>query len=375
MASSADYLNDLTRLGYTFRYNDVTDRIEINGEPITNVLAARIRAEMRDQRHKSMPAVEDAYTAAAWANRYHPIRAYLSGLAWDGGSHIDKLASHFTDKHGIFPTYLRRFLIGAVAKVYDQSTRNIMLVLDGPTNIGKSRFAGWLCPRPLGDYFHEGPLNTDDKDTWIRLTNKWIWELSELDAITKKNDIAALKDFVTRHEVTVRRPYDKFDIVKPALASLIGTLNADGSGFLRDMTGNARYAVVTLTAIDWQGYATLAIDQIWAEAYTAYQAGEQWELTPAERQRQAEINSEHEIEPTIEGMVRKHFVLDKKDTKSWTSGMDIILDLEAYGLRDSQRGSLMALATFMKKNGIERKRVKDVWGYVGVSRKTQGIMP
>lgn len=370
MASTADYLRDLTSLGYTFRYNEVTDRIEVNGEPINDMLEAEIRTKMRDLRHKRMAEVEDAYTAHAATNCYHPVKKYFAGLTWDGGDHIAKLASYFTDRHDVFPLFLRRWLIGAVAKIYELEARNYMLVLDGAQYIGKSRFARWLCP--LRDYFFEGPLNTDDKDTWIRLTSTFVWELSELDATTKRADRAALKDFVTRHEVTIRRPYARHDVVKPALASLIGSINEEGPGFLNDSTGSTRFAVVNLTAIDF-GYTSLDVDQIWAEAFTAYQSGESWELTPFERQRQAEINSEYESEPTIEGMIRKYYALDPA-VDTWTPGIDIVLELETYGLKENQRGSLMELARIMKKNGHDRKRINRVWSYKGVTRKATGAV-
>lgn len=365
MANSADYIRDLTGLGYSFKYNLVMDRIEVNGQPITDVLQATIRAQMRDMRHKQMAAVEDAYAAHAWGNNYNPVKDYFAGLTWDGGGHIEKLASHFTDKHAVFGVYLRRWLIGAIAKLYENA-RNFMLVLDGEQYIGKSRFCRWLCPLP--DYFHEGPLSTDDKDTWNRLTSTFVWELSELDATTKKSDRSALKDFISRQQVTIRRPYARFDTTRPALASLIGTINEEGPGFLNDPTGNTRFAVANLTAIDF-GYAALDINQVWAEAYFAYQAGETWELNDTERQQQAVINSEYENEITIEGMVRKYYDLDPA-ADVWTAGIEIVLELDTFGLKDNQRGSLMELARLMKKWGHERRRIKQVWSYKGVSRRT-----
>lgn len=372
MASSVDYINDLTgKLGYRFAFNEVTDRVEVNGEPMTDVMQAKMRAEMRDLRHKQMTAVEDAYMAHAWANRYHPIRDYFQDLTWDGGEHIAKLATFFTDRHGIFPTYLRRWMIGAVAKVFENA-RNFMLVLDGPQYIGKSRFVYWLCPPKIGAHFYAGPLNTDDKDTWARLTTVFVWELSELDATTKRADRSALKDFISRQEVTMRRPYARFDITKPSLASLVGTINEEGPGFLNDPTGTTRFAVVSLASIDF-GYSQLDIDQVWAEAYTAYQAGEKWELTLNERIIQSAINEEYEHEQTIDGMVRKYYDLDPA-VDTWVAGVEIVLELETFGLRDNQRASLMELARFMKKQGHERKRVKGVWSYKGVTRKSPGVV-
>lgn len=371
MASSADYINDLTTLGYSFRYNEVTDRIEINGEPITDVMQARIRAEMRDRRHKSMTAVEDAYTAQAWASRFHPIRDYVGGLQWDGQSHIDKLASYFTDKHNMFPIYLRRFLIGAVAKAH-QRTQNFMLVLDGPQGCGKSYFVQWLCPPSLEQYRAEGGINVANKDIWLLLSSKWLWEVGELGATLRAADREALKDFISHLDVTIRRPYDRHSVTRPALASLIGTVNGAGAGLLNDPTGSRRFAVVEIVALDW-GYVDLDRDQIWAEAYTAYQAGESWRLTPAEQQRQAVINERYEVELPLEGLLYRYYDVDPA-IQEWTAGMDIIADLEMYGLKGLQHASLSELGRILKKHGIERERRARRWGYKGVIRKAAGVV-
>ncbi len=371
MANSQDYLRDLRSLGYSFRYNEVTDRIEINGEAISDPRAAKIRTQMRDLNNKRMVEIEDAYTAHAYDNCYHPVKDYLTGLQWDGGPHIDKLTSYFTDTHGMFGIYLRRWLIGAVAKVFER-TQNFMLVLDGMQGGGKSYFASWLCPPALREYAVEGAINANDKDAWRRLSTKWIWEVGEFGSTVRKADREVLKDFVTRLDVTLRLPYGRYDIVRPALASLIGTVNNEGAGILNDPSGSRRFAVVTLTAIDW-GYTALDIEQIWAEAFTAYQSGESWELTAAERARQAAINEEYELESGIEGFLRKYYDLDPNGT-DWTSGVDIVQELEVYGLKGVQVVMLRELAALMKRAGHERKRIKQVWSYRGVTRKSQGVI-
>ncbi len=37
---------------------------------------------MRDRGYKSMRAMEDAYTATAHKNRYHPVKLYLDALRY-----------------------------------------------------------------------------------------------------------------------------------------------------------------------------------------------------------------------------------------------------------------------------------------------------
>lgn len=371
MANSTAYLQALAGLGYRFHFNEVTDHIEVNGAPITDVLQATIRTQMRDQGYKRMIEVEDSYTAYAWTERYHPVRDYLTGLTWNGQSHIAALAQYVTDRHDVFTLFLRRWMIGAVAKVF-QAAQNFMLVLDGPQDIGKSYFVYWLCPPALHGYFTEGAVTTEDKDTWLRLASSWIWEVSELGATTRKADREALKDFISRREVKLRRPYGRHDELKPALVSLIGTINEEGSGFLNDPTGSRRFAVANLLSID-RGYTALNVDDLWAEAYAAYQAGEAWQLTDNERARQNAINEDYEVDTPLEGLLRKYYEIDPAGL-DWTSGIDIIQELEIYGLKDNQRASLMELARVMKRAGIERKRIRRVWSYRGVKR-AMGVVP
>jgi predicted P-loop ATPase len=253
-----------------------------------------------------------------------------------------------------------------VAKVYE-GAQNFMLVLESGQDLGKSFFVRWLCPVAVRAYFMEGPVDTQDKDTWARLAGRWLWETPELGATTRKADREALKDFITRQEVTLRKAYGHDDITRPALASLIGTINEEGAGFLNDPTGSRRFAIVSLTAVD-RGYTALRPDDLWAEAFVAYQAGEPWQLTDAERAAQININEEYEVGSPLEGLLLKYYDVDPNGA-GWSSSTDIIQDLESYGLKDNQRASLMELARVMQRLGVERQRIRRVYSYRGVTRK------
>src|SRR6266508_990461 len=85
----------LRTLGYEFRLNSCSDTVEVNGRPITDMLAAEIRMRLRDiGLAKKIAAAEDAYIAEAKKNSYHPVTDYLNALTWDGEDHIAALASH-----------------------------------------------------------------------------------------------------------------------------------------------------------------------------------------------------------------------------------------------------------------------------------------
>ena len=363
--SSTEYVQELTHLGYSFKMNECNDKIEINNQPITDPVAALIRSQMRDAGFHYTTVMEDAYHAHAYKNRYHPVRDYLNQLTYDGGEHIKQLAEHFIDRDNIFPLLLRRWLIGAVAKAY-AGKQTPMLTLDGGQGIGKSHWVRWICPLPA--YFIEGSINPDDKDTWVRLASKWVWEVSELGSTTRKADREALKAFISTEWVTVRKAWGRHDMEKPALSSFIGTINNE-IGFLSDPTGHRRFITAHLDSINWS-YTDLDLDAIWSEARAAFLGGEPWILTPDEQKLVNAVNVRYEIEDPIEGMLLMEFEITN-DPNDWLSTRDILKMLEERGLKGNTRGNSMMVASTMTRLGLERGRgynIKNqrVWGYFGI---------
>ncbi|NJO82655.1 MAG: hypothetical protein HC828_07410, partial [Blastochloris sp.] len=357
-------IDTLTSVGYHFRLNLCTDDLECNNAPLTDIVAAHIRTHMRDTGHRGMEAVDDACIVAAARHSYHPVCDYLDSLHWDGQDHIAALAAHLHcpdepvcyangSARGLLHTYLLRWLVGAVGKAFDQR-QNAMLVLAGEQNIGKSAFVSWLCGG-LPGYFIEGPINVADKDNDVRLMSKFIWEVSELDATTRKADVSALKAFITKGIVTVRKAYGKRDTVKPALASMVGTVN-DATGFLTDETGNRRFYAVHVSHIDWS-YRHLDVDQVWAQAVALYRAGEPWRLLPEEVQRQTEQNRLFEAETPMEGWILKHFDLTG-DPADVLTAADIFDHLRTKGVqRQGTRGDAMGLSAVLRRLGVVKDRL------------------
>jgi len=261
-------------------------------------------------------------------------------------------------------------LVGAVAKVFGNGhNQNPMLVLDGFQNIGKSYFAWWLCSQ-MEDYFIESSINTTDKDNLVRLIGNWIWEVSELGATTRKSDIESLKAFITQRKVTVRRPWGRMDMVKPAMASLIGTVN-NSAGILADQTGNRRFLVSTFSEIDWAYSKEINVNQIWGEAYMAFCAGEDWRPSVQELQMSEENNDSFKFPDVTEGYLVRYFDIDPADTISWTSTADIVAKMQESGYRaSSSRAIAMHIAATLKEMGVEKKKhmigKQRIWGYIGV---------
>lgn len=371
--TSKKIITTLAHLGYKFRTNVLSDRIDVNGVYLTDIEWARIRTEARDRGINNRSQVEDAVVTEAAKHPYHPIKDYFhSLLGWDGENHIDELAEYFRDTRGIFPVLLRKFLIGSVAKIFTGGeAQNPMLILDGRQNLGKSHFVWWLVPVALRlNFFNESAINPENKDDLIKLINVWIWEVTELGMTIRKADREALKAFITLRQVTVRKPYGREPLVKPAMASFIGTINNEG-GFLTDPTGHRRFRPVTLLDIDHNYAEQIYQDEIWAEAYARYLMGETYKLTKDEFDLLAPVRERYELVDPMEEMLQKYFSIDPTREDWWLGSIEILNTLETYAnLKGGpSRGNAMALGVAANKVGLEKLKKGSLNGYKGIQHK------
>jgi hypothetical protein len=390
MSEKIDF--DLAAWGYAFTLCELDDTIEVNRQRLDDKLAAQIRMNARDAGYGGrygtpLTAIEDQMRVLAARNAYHPVRRYLESLEWDGNDHFSMLAAHISDKHSpivyedgtrepVVKVFLWRWMVGAVAKVYASGViraQNPMLVLSGQQNMGKSTLAAWLCALP--EMFIESSINPDSADHLRYLVTKWIWEVGELGATTRRSDREALKAFLTKQEATFRKPYDHHPVIKPALASFIGTVNPMNTGFLDDPTGSRRFITAELVGIDHSYAQKIEVDQLWAQIYAAYRRDPQgWRLTPAEQQKRDVINGENEVERPYEGLVSRLFECDPTQGEWWMATSEIVDILRTYGetLFDETRHHGILGAT-LKGLGLERRQKQQagerIWGYAGIKSR------
>ena len=153
----------------------------------------------------------------------------------------------------------------------------------------------------------------------------------------------------------LHHPYGYGDIEKPVAVSFIGTVNDEGGGFLNDLTGNRRYAVATITKIDWS-YTQMDVDDIWRQAFGLYTQGEPWLLTAEEACRRDEINATYQQEDTFEAMIAAKFEIDpnKADSPEWAmTTPDILWYLDVDPTR---KDFTMRVASVLKGEGLEKDR-------------------
>lgn len=356
----ADYKTLLADEGFLFRYNEVSNRIEFF-DPTTNQYQNYADRDMaffrlfakKHQMYKN--DMLDSIMVLASDNRYHPIKLYFNGLQWNRQNNIKELSSFLkADDPMICEIFLRKWFIGAVVKVYENGLRNPVLVLDGGQNIGKSTFARKLCPDPI--YFQEGSIRPDEKDHEIKLTQKLVWEIGELENTTSKSVVGALKDFLSRVNVSVRIPFDKYPISQPAMTSFIGTIN-EMAGFLNDDSGSTRFRVLRIESIDF-GYNNLDIGQCWAEAVAAYHAGERSDLDAPTEAISNLIKQNYQVPNPIEDAILQYFTIDPKDNQNFCTAFQIrsiLLDKD-YANLGGRDYSPQRMSSTLKKLGCEKRQ-------------------
>ena len=191
----------------------------------------------------------------------------------------------------------------------------------------------------------------------------------------RRADREALKAFLTTQTVRERKPYARYDMQGPAMASYIGTVNNE-MGLLSDPTGNRRFMISHITGIDWD-YTKLDVDQVWAQAFDLYLKNEPWNLDPNEVARANEINELYQVVDVVEETIKKHFEIDTAQTTWWCSTLEILDVLKDPGKGNLKGGSEIdtrKLASALIKLGLDKPTLKksrgiSARGYYGIQRK------
>ena len=347
--------------GYRYSYETETQTYWLNGRERSDHDDGMILAQVIDEHMGNPSHFELAVKVIADKHKFARIEDTLRNLVWDGGDHIGRLADCLKTRSGDVIHYqdgttkraalafLARWLVGAVGKVFD-ADENLVLVLAGAQDKGKSYFARWLGSVVPGTHY-EGTFSPEDKDTALRMLKTFVWELAELDGITSKHASASMKMLITLRTVTTRRAYGRNDTTGNVKASFIGSVNPNsGDGFLSDPTGNRRYMVVSLTDLDWS-YTRIDVNQIWAQAVALYLSGERGRPCDEERMYRDTVNAErYERKGMMFDFVHEYFY---RQPGALISNTDVwaILQSHRSQLRLDVRSTQMEIASALQHIG------------------------
>lgn len=214
-----------------------------------------------------------AIDKAAHRNKFHPIRAYLDSLKWDGVSRVNHL---FTDYLGAPDDAYHReaallFMIGAVTRVFEPGHKfDFVPILEGLQGKRKSTFINIVARHWFAEL--EGDFH-DTKAMVEKMQGSWILEIPELQGFSRA-EVTTIKGFVSRTSDKCRLAYDKRARVFKRQCVYMGSTNEEE--YLRDSTGGRRFWPVKCTVAEIDTDRLSAnIDQLWAEARMLFQAWRQ----------------------------------------------------------------------------------------------------
>jgi predicted P-loop ATPase len=222
----------------------------------------------------------DVTSNIARRNGFHPVRDYLSSIAWDQEPRIERW---LIDYAGAPDTpYVRAVsrivLVAACRRVRQPGAKyDEMLILETPLQ-GTEKSTALRILAFNDDWFTDDlPLGSDTRRFMESTAGKWIVEAGELKGMGR-GDVSALKACLSRQRDEARMAYGHKNARVLRQFVIIGTTN-ETEGYLRDATGNRRFWPVRIERFD---LARLRADrdQLWAEAAEAESLGESIRLDP-----------------------------------------------------------------------------------------------
>lgn len=338
------------------RFNGLSEVIEWEGARLrdSHITDIRIAIGRTYGLEYSAQAVYAMCEQTSRQRTYHPIARFLSGLLWDGQPRIDGfLSTHIgaVDSE-VTRAISRRWFVSCVARAMGCGEKPVpvhsVLILAGPQGAGKSTALRLLAS---DQWFSDSALDLrNPKDCYQQIRgNIWIYELAEL-ASTRARDAETVKAFLSAATDRYRPAYGKTVVESHRQVIFTGSTNSET--FLSDPSGARRFWPVTVGTIDLEAIKRDRL-MLWAEAVSAFQAGEVWWLSRDEDQALADMQERYQNVDPWEGSIAAWL-------PSQPAGVSVADILESAIDMDTDKmhkGHELRVAGILGRLGYTKKRV------------------
>jgi len=286
---------------YDFRRNIITQKSEVKLKKEVEFVKVNADSIYRDACKRGFNYPLDKIKSllrSDFVQNYDPFREYFESLPkWDGVTdHIADLANHIqTNNQEFWVNQFKKALVRSIpCSIANLENRIVMVLVGEKQNTGKSTFIKFL--NPFGSKYYTDEKLKDDKDSIIRLSENFIYNLEELSG-ARGFEINALKAIISKKAIKQRKAYAEDEEEQPRRCSFWGSTNT--TQFLTD-TENTRWLCFEIDEIDHSynnfhtGVQKIDIHKVWSQAYALYKLGFNFQLTPEEEAFRDSQNKKYE---------------------------------------------------------------------------------
>jgi hypothetical protein len=296
-----NYRVALIRMGVSMSYDCFAHREMISGprgQPFRPLEDSDTR-DMRfliDKLFKFRPPFDEFErfcSHACQVHPFHPVKDYLTALAWDGAPRLDTwlIECGGAEDNEYVRAVSRLIMIAGVRRIMQPGCKfDEMVILESDQGWEKSSALEIIAVKE--DWYTDSlPLQAAAREFMEAIEGIWIAEVGELSGM-KKAEVEHVKSMMSRKRDRSRRAYARRRTDTERQCVFFGTTNR--RDYLRDVTGNRRFWSVSTQRFNLPKLKEIR-DQLWAEAVVAEAAGESirlhenlWPMAAQEQRKRLE---------------------------------------------------------------------------------------
>ncbi len=350
-------------------FNLTTFKLEDNGTEVTQrrqqsmyVAMTSISPEHEKIKHSDWLL----YLGSEHVRSYNPLADYCAGLDVETPltGKIKELAECLTldpiqgMKTEDVIVFLRRWLIGVFAGIFDGNHNPLFIVFVGPKGCGKTYLIRHLLPKGLKKYFAEMEMTGNHKEDGDLVCSFLIAFVDEMDRL-KRFEANRLRALLSKDEFTYQPPYGRGNVTRKRLASFIGASNK--VDIILDKQNNRRIVPICITSIDWPRFNAIDKDELFREAFKLYYDGEDWNLTKDEMTLLDKLTGVNEVQDLETEMLLDYYVKDEDGCVFSTDIANALQQATNIKLNPINIGKALASCGFEKKAVKKNGKVRYGW--------------
>ena len=209
------------------------------------------------------------------AREYNPVQDLVDGIKWDGQERCEQFLTKWgkTEDSPYTREVSRLIFAGGIWRLYQPGCKfdDVPILIGTKQGEGKSSIIRFLAVK---DEWYGEVNQFDGQQAIEQLYGKWVCEISELLALTRRKEVEASKAYITRTVDSYRRPYDRNTVDLPRRCVFLGTSNNPQP--LTDVQNRRWYPITMRTSgydlFDHEAECREYILQCWAEMRDKYKA-------------------------------------------------------------------------------------------------------